>query len=138
MTSTPFDPSGWECQHLISRFFNSLDERRFQDLTSLMTPEGCWVRLGVELKGSAAILKAMEGRSVTVQTRHLVSNYEFERTGRQTARSRCCVTVYRIETGQPASSASPSIFVFEDEYKLLDRRWQIDLHRGQSAFATTS
>lgn len=130
---TRFDAAAWECEQTVSRFFNCLDERRFEELVALMTPDGCWTRMGVELTGRAAILKTMAERSQTVQTRHLVSNFEFDKTGERDARSRCTVTVYRTE--KPGEMPPPSIFVFDDDYRLLDGDWKIARHTGKRAFA---
>lgn len=133
MRSRKFDESAWECEQTVCRFFNCLDEGRFEELVSLMTEDGTWIRMGVELKGRAEILKAMTERSQTVQTRHLISNFEFDKTGDLEARSKCCVTVYRIEGKAKGQTPVPSLFVFRDRLRMVDGNWNIDHHTGNRA-----
>jgi hypothetical protein len=101
------------------------------------SPDGRWIRAsGTVLEGRAAVLNAMNERPATVQSRHLVSNFEFEFLDDETARSRCCVTVYRIDGKAGASDPASMMYRFQNEFKLQNGVWKIELQHGRRAFST--
>jgi hypothetical protein len=128
--------AAYECEQAIIGFFNCLDDRKFDQMASKFSVDGRWIRAtGAVLEGRAAVLQAMNERPASVQSRHLVSNFEFEFVDDQTARSRCCVTVYRIDGKVGDSDPAPMVYAFNNEFKLRDGAWKIELHHGRRAFA---
>jgi hypothetical protein len=63
----------WECAQLLGRFFRLLDESRYDELATLFGSDGVWHRQGTSLRGSAAVLEAMNARPPHQVTRHLAS-----------------------------------------------------------------
>lgn len=126
-----------ECEQAVISFFNCLDDRKFDQMVSRFSPDARWIRAtGAILEGRTAVLNAMNERPATVQSRHLVSNFEFEFLDGQTARSRCCVTVYRIDGEASDSDPLPTVYTFNNEFKLRNGEWKIELHHGRRAFST--
>jgi hypothetical protein len=91
----------WDCTQLLVKFYNLLDEKRYEDLTGLFAEDGVWVRLGEELKGPAGILEAMREREDWL-TAHLVSNIQITILDPNTVETCQYVTLYRIEGHEPA------------------------------------
>jgi len=69
-----------DIERLISRFFLFLDERRYGDLSALMSPDGVWHRQGKALRGPGDVTEAMKSRPGGATTRHLVTNFVIDVT----------------------------------------------------------
>lgn len=65
------------CIELCNAFAYCLDRGAFEDLAGLFTPDGVWVRHGVELHGRQAILEAMSQRPPDALTRHVTTGHHF-------------------------------------------------------------
>ena len=91
----------WDCTQLLIKFYNLLDEKRYEDLTGLFAEDGVWVRLGEELKGPAGILEAMREREDWL-TAHLVSNIQITILDPNKVETCQYVTLYRIEGHEPS------------------------------------
>lgn len=137
MTAEKLWLAAHECEQAVIGFFNCLDGGKFDQMVSRFSPDGRWIRAtGAVLEGHRAVLNAMNERPATVQSRHLVSNFEFEFLDGQTARSQCCVTVYRIDGKAGNSDPAPMVYTFKNEFKLRNGEWKIELHQGHRAFST--
>ena len=92
-------------------FFDHLDERRYDALLSLMTPEAVWHRQGQRLQGHAQILAALQQRSNTQRIRHLVTNLLQRSAGDDEARFSHYMTALRHDDGAlhagPVAIAGP-------------------------------
>lgn len=62
----------WDCEKLLIRFMQSLDDRRYESLVSL--ENGVWFRPGQKLAGPAMVLAALNDRRAKEMRRHVVSN----------------------------------------------------------------
>ncbi|MFM0283822.1 nuclear transport factor 2 family protein [Paraburkholderia sediminicola] len=63
-----------QCERALGRFYRYLDDRDYAGLLALFHPEGIWMRQGESLSSHEKVLHAMERRSPTMITRHVVSN----------------------------------------------------------------
>lgn len=59
---------------VLHRFYYWLDERRYEDMATLMCEEGVWLRQGRELRGPRQLLEALRLRAGTVRVRHVMTN----------------------------------------------------------------
>ncbi|TCT09439.1 nuclear transport factor 2 family protein [Paralcaligenes ureilyticus] len=87
----------WDCSDVTLSFFHFLDTRRYLDLAALMAPDGVWLRQGQRLLGPDAVLAALNARSATRTTCHVVSNIRvslFEQSGARHARVFFYLTAY--------------------------------------------
>ena len=64
----------FDCQRALARLYFYLDESRFADLAALFAADGVWHRQGKALSGAAQIMAAMQARSATQVTRHVITN----------------------------------------------------------------
>jgi hypothetical protein len=119
----------FQCAALMATFFNRLDDRRSEDVANLMAPEGVWLRQGRELRGAAMVFEAMNQRSQTVNTRHLMTNQELTATGADAVEGRFVATIYAHDSGKPQAvgklEGPRSIAVFEVKFCRTTDGWRI-------------
>lgn len=118
----------WDCAQILTQFYNLLDEKRYQELANLFAEDGVWVRLGKELKGSKAIIAAMQEREDWL-TAHLLSNVQIDIVDADTAETCQYITLYRIEghksEGGPANVAPPmGILRHRDTLIRVEGQWK--------------
>lgn len=93
------------------QMFDHLDERRYDALVALMTPDAIWHRQGQRLVGHAQIRGALDARSATQRIRHLVTNLLVLPDGDDTVKCRHYMTALRHDDGMqhtgPVSIAGP-------------------------------
>ena len=87
-------------EQTILAMFDHLDERRYDELLSLMTPQAVWHRQGKRLQGHAQILAALNERSATQRIRHLVTNLLQRSAGDDSASFSHYMTALRFDDGQ--------------------------------------
>jgi hypothetical protein len=98
----------WDCTQLLIKFYNLLDEKRYEELAGLFADDGVWVRLGKELVGGPAILAAMAGRDDWL-TAHLVSNIGIDIIDSDNVETTQYVTLYRHEGCGGAEGPAPVV-----------------------------
>lgn len=74
-------PAELEIERVLYRFFQALDERRYDDQVTQVAENGTWLRQGKLLTGPDEIRSAMEERPVDFHTAHLISNLIVEPAG---------------------------------------------------------
>jgi hypothetical protein len=62
------------CERALGHFYRYLDDRDYARMLALFHLEGIWLRQGETLSSHEKVLHAMERRSPTMVTRHVVSN----------------------------------------------------------------
>ena len=92
MTLTP--------EQTVLAFFDHLDERRYEELLSLMAADAVWHRQGKRLQGHAQIRAALQERSNTQRIRHLVTNLLQRSVSSDEARFSHYMTALRHDDGQ--------------------------------------
>lgn len=98
----------WDCTQLLVKFYNLLDQKRYEEMAALFTADGVWVRLGKQLVGPAGILHEMNEREDWLTT-HLVSNIEINVIDENRAETMQYVVQYRAENYDPASGPAPVV-----------------------------
>lgn len=98
----------WDCSKLLIKFYNLLDQKRYEEMAALFTSDGVWVRLGKELTGPSGILKEMNEREDWL-TVHLVSNIEINVIDQDRAETMQLVVQYRAENYDPATGPAPIV-----------------------------
>lgn len=117
------------------RFFRYLDERRYDDLVSLLASQAVWHRQGRVLTGPQQVLTALEQRSPTMRIVHIITNLMADvlQDGHCTLRG--YMLVVRHEPGSHASGPSPlegieSIRTMVIKLERDDTQWRISELKG--------
>jgi hypothetical protein len=84
---------------LTHRFFYFLDESRYAEVVAAFGEDGIWHRQGKVLKGRSQIMAAMQERSPTLRTRHVISNAFFSESDDRSATLIAYMTGYRFDDG---------------------------------------
>lgn len=64
----------WACTQSLAAFYKDLDESRFSQAAQAFASDGTWQRQGKLLIGPNEILKALNERSKSLLTRHIMSS----------------------------------------------------------------
>lgn len=100
-----------------------LDERRYEDLASLFTPDGRWLRQGRWFVGRQEILQALALRPQTMRVRHLLANVLVTDWTEARAEVDAYMTAYRqIDGGHPELF---SINKVSSTFCCVDGQWLI-------------
>ena len=99
------DPSArhameWDCQHAVTRMYRGVDERKYEDCAAQFAPDGVWHRQGKALAGRAAIIAALNARTLTQVTRHVLSNFVVSANQEGQAQVDCYLHTYVHDSGQ--------------------------------------
>lgn len=131
------------CHAVAVGFFVHLDRRAYDALLDLVAEDGVWLRRGEQLAGRPAIRAALDARSPTLTTRHLVSNVRVEPDGPDAARVLLDILVFQHEqegSGMPAGSravAGPSALLSSDDRLVRgvhDGTWRIARKSSEVVF----
>lgn len=120
-----------ECAALAHAFGYHLDQRDYEAVIALFTDDGVWKRYGVDLKGREALLGAMNQRSLTQLTRHLVTNVYFTEVREDRCRAVTTIVVFfngdAVDT--PAllpSTDSTVVMDFHDSFVRGPTGWRFE------------
>ena len=131
----------WDCQQAVTRFYHYLDNRRYEDLANLFTPDGVWHRQGKKLEGRAAIMAALEMRPASLIIRHAVSNVVVDISDENTAEANAYITISAHNTkGEPLDGPAPytgpgAMIIYTDHLVRADDGWKVILKTGDRVFA---
>ena len=126
----------WDSCHLVSKFYHYLDERQYEQVASLFTDDGTWVRMGEQLDGKPRILEVMQQRSETLAIRHVLSNLVVDVKDDSSSRVAAYVTLYTHN----APDGLPDVPVLEQPLALwalaidcarTGDDWKIRFHNGE-------
>jgi hypothetical protein len=125
------------CTRLCIAFANHIDARRYGEWLDLFIDEAVLDRLGTRLVGRAALQAFVQGRSTTVETRHLCSNIQIRHDGGDEASGFSLALFYQgvvVTPGQPPQiSAAPSVVENHDVYRRTAQGWRIQERRIRMA-----
>ncbi len=130
----------WQCSKATLAFFRYLDERKYDDLVALTTPDCLWIRNGEELKGPEQIRTALDARSPTMHIHHIITNLEVEAADDESVAMRAYLLSYRHDDGRPLTGPAPldkprAIFISHGVLRPVDGRWKLSyLTNGQPSF----
>lgn len=118
------------CQDLSNAFAYSLDQKKYEDLASLFTENGTFIRTGVRLEGRESILAAMTQRPTEQFTRHITTNFHCIEINENKAKA----LVYNISYyGFPESSLpldfnprNVMLLDFHDTYTKTNEGWKFE------------
>jgi hypothetical protein len=100
-----------------------LDNRRYEALAGMFTPQGRWLRQGRWLEGREAILGALESRPQNMRVRHVMSNILVTRYAQDEAKVDAYMTAYRQLEGQPPELFS--INLVDTIFRRVDGQWLV-------------
>lgn len=126
----------WDCMQVVNKFYNALDERRYDVLVNCFTEDGIWKRQGKELQGRDVIMTAMQERGENLIIRHVVTNIEVSVEDDDHASTAEYVTIYRYDGEQKLDGPAPLdgpgvIFLYKDKMLKIDGDWKISDKRGK-------
>lgn len=129
----------WDCERAVTRMYGGVDERRYDEVAAQYAPAGVWHRQGKALAGRDAILAALNARTSTQMTRHLLTNFTVNASGPGAARLSCYLNTYVHDSGteeaRPVAMRSPTRFLIVDaSLVLVDGRWLIAEIRTRPEF----
>jgi len=124
---------------LVHRLFLHLDERRYGALADLFAPDGTWQRQGRLLRGRDAIVAALEERSPTLTTFHMITNAFADASGPDTAEAHAVMIAYRHDDGTtgegvPTVSGPASMARLRARMRRLPEGWRIEAMTSQPLF----
>jgi hypothetical protein len=130
----------WDCEKLLIRFMQALDDRRYEGLANLFSENGVWFRPGQKLIGPAMIFAALKDRPAKEVRRHVVSNCTVSVQSEDKAEARSYLTVWAgdsDETGsRPVTIKAPfRVGVATTRFVRSNDRWQITEHSFEQDFA---
>lgn len=118
-----------ELTQLLHQFFHHLDEYRYDDMVTMFTEDGLWLRQGQRIRGRAAIRAVLAGRRAGQRIRHVITNAFVADRQVDRVRVEAYMTVYRHE--QPPASGVPIIAgpfrlnLVSTVYAPVDGQWLI-------------
>ncbi|SBS25220.1 Nuclear transport factor 2 (NTF2) domain protein [Marinomonas aquimarina] len=128
----------WQCQKLVTRSINLLDQGRWQELADCYAEDGVLYRPSAPLEkvaGRAAILQSFMARPVK-ETCHALSNMEVTLQSPTAATVVSRVVLFSGEHKAPdietIVAAKGNVFIgrFVDQLKKVDGEWVIALRQG--------
>ncbi len=124
MTSGLFPPGEAELltQRLLSLIAH-LDNRRYDALAGMFTPDGRWLRQGRWFEGREAILGALAARPAGMRVRHVMSNILVTHYAQDEAKVDAYMTAYRQLEGQPPELFS--INLVGTVFRRVDGQWLV-------------
>lgn len=132
----------WDCTKLIYQFYRCLDEHLYDELASLFTETGAWVRLGKELVGPKMILAGISERK-NWATAHLVTNVQIAVIDETYAESRQYITLYRHEDWDPLRGPAPvvlplGILLHRDKLSKEEGAWKFQRKTSKAVMVDRS
>ena len=124
-----------ECQSLSLRFGRLQDQRRYEDLPALMTPDGTYTRLGEEL--SIADFVDWIHTMPPNETRHFVTATDFSEVKADSAKSITYYTLYLYngDAEKPYPLDGPFVVgEYHEEFTKTDAGWKIRSRKAQIIF----
>lgn len=128
-----------ECTEVLHRFYAGLDGGRPDDVANLMAPDGVWLRQGAHLKGPDAVRSALEERSPSIVSAHLVCNAVVDLQGSDEALLSAWILVFRSTSadGGPPAAAPHVVMQCRDRMVRTTQGWRFAHKRATVAFRAT-
>jgi hypothetical protein len=120
----------WACTKLVHDFAYYMDQRRYEDLAALFTPDGVFDRVGQPLRGRREIVDALAKRPLDQRIRHVTVGIHFASVATDAATAVVYNASYvgRLdEPGKPSVYAisRPALLEFQDAYRRTPDGWRI-------------
>lgn len=130
----------WDCEKLLIRYMQALDDRKYEVLAGLFAEDGVWHRQGKELRGPAMILATMKDRPLKELRRHAVTNCLVSIQSDDRAEARSYMTVWAGDTDavgtRPVTIKAPfRVGVATTRFVRRNNRWRIAEHSFEQDFA---
>ncbi len=123
------------CQSISLRFGRLQDERRYEDLPQLMTPDGTYTRLGEKL--SIADFIAWVNTMPPNKTRHFVTSTEIDIVDKTNAKGLTYYTLYLYGGEEETPYPLDGPFVvgeYHEEFARTDNGWRIKSREARIIF----
>jgi hypothetical protein len=117
-----------DCEWLACAAYSTMDQGRYEETADLFTHDAVWVRGGVPVIGKQAILSALQTRSPTDLTRHIVTNVLVQEVNANTARATALFVPLRgpiRENGTVAMTVPSSVGDLAFQFRREQQGWLI-------------
>lgn len=128
-----------ECLRLTTAFAVHLDNRRYDEVVDLFTPDALYNPRGTPYRGRAEIMGYLNGRPATRRSRHVIANQLVRVVDERTAEG-SCVLLYFVQEGAPADDVPAPLDGIEligdyhDRFVLTEAGWRISRRIGTVVF----
>lgn len=128
-----------ECLRLTTAFAVHLDNRRYDDVADLFTPDALYNPRGTPYRGRGEIMGYLNSRPATRRSRHVIANQLVRVVDEQTAEG-YCVLLYFVHEGAltddvPAPLDGVELIGdYRDRFVLTDAGWRIARRIGTVVF----
>ena len=116
------------CHRLVIASYSLMDQGRYEETAALFTADAVWVRGGKPVSGRDAILAALDQRSTTDISRHIITNVLIEARENDEASGTACFVPLRGTKRDDGTVATPPITNVGDlNYRFRKERdgWRI-------------
>lgn len=119
----------WDCQKLVRQYYRHVDQREFAKACDLFTDDVDWYSMGVNLKGSEEILKALTPALGKGTIRHVVTNMVVTAVDEDHAESDFYHTIYYQPEAEFETHDGP--IPFEGPHRTHDQHdWYVRTDAG--------
>lgn len=119
--------------------YRGVDERQYEEVVAQYAPHGIWHRQGKALSGRDAIMAAMNARTPTQVTRHVLSNFVVTALASDRAMLACYLHTYVHDSGQVqerpiAIRSATRLLLVAASMVVSEGRWRIEELRTRPEF----
>jgi hypothetical protein len=137
MTQQEADQAIRSCERLAVAAYSLMDQGRYAETADLFAENAVWVRGGTPVRGRSAILAALERRSASEVTRHLVTNVMVSMSGPDAGEGTACFVPLRGTVVPDAPAPLPQLSMVGDlryEFVRTADGWRIAHLRPSPVF----
>ena len=129
----------WECEHLLTSYYNQCDHWEFDECMQAYAPDCKWRWRDYAVSGREEMLKEVKSHLTGVHTRHLLTNVVVKVIDEDHAESLSYVTIYThkselAEDGSAPLEGANYIQELHDKFVRLDDGWHIAEREVKTAF----
>ena len=95
----------WECQSVLRQYYHHVDQRQYDEVVQLFTPDVHWLIMGLDLHGREAVRGAFGGLAEST-IRHVLTNAVVTVIDEDHAEARSYLGIY-VEKGFPTDGPIP-------------------------------
>jgi hypothetical protein len=121
---------GLDCENVVLRFMAHFDAGEYEQMTSLLAPDGVWHQMDGDIRGPGELVPRLSKRPAGVLVRHVITNLRTEILTTESAVVHSYVTVLRHDFPGAIQPPAPLLLPlamgrYRDELVRSQGRWQI-------------
>ncbi len=129
----------WECEQLLTSYYNDVDHGKFDECMQAYAPDCKWQWRDYAVSGREEMLKEVKSRLTGVHRRHLLTNTVVKVIDEDNAEALSYVTIYTnrdelAEDGSAPLESPNAIQELHDKFVRLADGWHISQRDVKTAF----